>query len=349
MQALETKVKTKIYDVDKNRSLNTFDEVLQQELIFVCVPTPMKVDGSCDLSILEKLFEDISNKDLDFQEEHTFIIKSTVPIGFTKSQSLKWNTNRIIFSPEFLREGKAIHDNLYPSRLIIGGEENQKNTSYSKIMLDAAIDKEFKILYMSSSEAEAVKLFSNAFLAMRVAFFNELDSFAMDQQMNTFNVIRGVSLDSRIGDYYNNPSFGFGGYCLPKDTKQLLSHYDGIPQSLVEAIIKSNTTRKDFLVNKIKSINPGTIGIYRLIMKEGSDNFRESAVLTFIHKLLQNNFNIILYEPMINDNFYEKIPLKNNLQDFIDSSDLIVANRSSSDLNNCEHKVFTRDLFHRDT
>ena len=233
--------------------------------------------------------------------------------------------------------------------MIIGGDENKLNILFAKIMLDAAIKKEFDILYMNSTEAEATKLFSNTFLAMRVAFFNELDSFSMEKNISTLNIIKGVSLDPRIGNYYNNPSFGYGGYCLPKDTKQLLSHYDGVPQSLIEAIIQPNSTRKDYLISKIKSLKLKTIGIYRLIMKEGSDNFRESAILSLIPKLQENKVKIILYEPMIEGDSYEGIQVKNNFEDFIESSDMIIANRLSSDLKNYEDKVFTRDLFHRDT
>tara|TARA_A100001011_G_C14234097_1_gene810189 strand:- start:940 stop:1548 length:609 start_codon:yes stop_codon:yes gene_type:complete len=201
---------------------------------------------------------------------------------------------------------------------------------------------------MSATEAEATKLFSNTYLAMRVAFFNELDSFAMQKKINPLKVIKGISLDPRIGDYYNNPSFGYGGYCLPKDTKQLLSHYDEVPQSLIEAIINSNVNRKLFLINKIKSAKPKKIGIFRLIMKEGSENFRESAVLSLINELQKSNFKITLYEPTINEDFYKKIPLNNDLKNFIDTSDMILANRLSSELKKYKKKVFTRDIFQTD-
>ena len=216
-------------------------------------------------------------------------------------------------------------------------------------MIGAAIKKEFDVIYMNSTEAEAAKLFSNAFLAMRVAFFNELDSFSLEKKISALNIIKGISLDPRIGNHYNNPSFGYGGYCLPKDTKQLLSHYDGVPQSLIEAIIQSNATRKDFLIEKILSLSIKTIGIYRLTMKEGSNNFRESAILDLIPRLKENKIKIILYEPMMNSNAYEGIPLQTNLEDFIDDSDIIIANRLSNEIKKHEHKVFTRDIFHRDT
>ena len=337
----------------KNKNLNLSATTRPEEALlrsnFVFIATPTNFDES--LNVFDTTAVETSiQKSLEFSNsESLIIIKSTVPIGFTEAQALKYDTNRIIFSPEFLREGMALHDNLYPSRLIIGGKENKINTFFAKIMMDVTEKKKFDILYMSATEAEAVKLFSNTFLAMRVAFFNELDSFSMEKNLSSFNIVKGISLDPRIGDYYNNPSFGYGGYCLPKDTKQLLSNYEDIPQTLIEAIIQSNGIRKDFLINKIKAINPTTIGIYRLIMKEGSENFRESAILSFIVKLQEHNHEIILYEPMIESDLYEGIPVHNNLEDFINNSDMIIANRLTGDLKNYEDKVFTRDLFHRDT
>ena len=337
----------------KNKNLNLSATTRPEEALlrsnFVFIATPTNFNESVNVFDTTAVETSIQ-KSLEFSNsESLIIIKSTVPIGFTEAQALKYDTNRIIFSPEFLREGMALHDNLYPSRLIIGGKENKINTFFAKIMMDVTEKKKFDILYMSATEAEAVKLFSNTFLAMRVAFFNELDSFSMEKNLSSFNIVKGISLDPRIGDYYNNPSFGYGGYCLPKDTKQLLSNYEDIPQTLIEAIIQSNGIRKDFLINKIKAINPTTIGIYRLIMKEGSENFRESAILSFIVKLQEHNHEIILYEPMIESDLYEGIPVHNNLEDFINNSDMIIANRLTGDLKNYEDKVFTRDLFHRDT
>jgi UDPglucose 6-dehydrogenase len=342
-----------VAEVLKSKNLNLYATTRPEEALddsnFVFIATPTNFDESLNLFDTTSVEESIQASLELSNPQSLIIIKSTVPIGFTESQSLKYDTKRIIYSPEFLREGMALYDNLYPSRMIIGGDENKLNILFAKIMLDAAIKKEFDILYMTSTEAEATKLFSNTFLAMRVAFFNELDSFSMEKNISTLNIIKGVSLDPRIGNYYNNPSFGYGGYCLPKDTKQLLSHYDGVPQSLIEAIIKSNSTRKDYLISKIKSLKLKTIGIYRLIMKEGSDNFRESAILSLIPKLQENKLKIILYEPMIEGDSYEGIQVKSNFEDFIESSDMIIANRLSSDLKNYEDKVFTRDLFHRDT
>jgi UDPglucose 6-dehydrogenase len=349
--------KTIINDPDiikalKNKKLNLFATTKSEEALidsnFVFIATPTNFIESSNLFDTTAVEDSIKASIEKSDPKSILIIKSTVPIGFTESQSLKYNTNRIIFSPEFLREGMALHDNLYPSRLIIGGTNNNLNILFANIMRDASIKKDFDILYMKSREAEAVKLFSNTFLAMRVAFFNELDSFAMEKNMSALNIVKGVSLDPRIGDYYNNPSFGYGGYCLPKDTKQLLSHYEDVPQSLIKAIIQSNLIRKDFLINKIRALKPKTIGIFRLVMKEGSDNFRESAILSLIPKLKESKIKILLYEPMLKDDTYEEIPVITNLKDFIDDSDMIIANRLSSDLINHENKVFTRDLFQSD-
>jgi UDPglucose 6-dehydrogenase len=337
----------------KNANLNLSATTRPEEALidsnFVFIATPTNFNESSNLFDTTAVEDSIKVSIEISDPQSLLIIKSTVPIGFTETQSLRYNTERIIFSPEFLREGMALHDNLYPSRLIIGGIKNSLNIIFANMMKEASIKKEFDILFMKSREAEAVKLFSNTFLAMRVAFFNELDSFSMEKNMSTFNIIKGISLDPRIGDYYNNPSFGYGGYCLPKDTKQLLSHYEGVPQSLIKAIIQSNIIRKDFLINKIKALKPRTIGIFRLIMKEGSDNFRESAILSLIPKLKESRLKILLYEPMIEGDYYEEIPVISNLRDFIDGSDMIIANRLSSDLTNYENKVFTRDLFQRDT
>lgn len=342
-----------ISDALQSENLNLYATTKPEEalggsnFVFIAAPT--------NFNELSNLFntitvEDLIKTSLDLSDPQSLIIiKSTVPIGFTESQSLKYETNRIIFSPEFLREDMALHDNLYPSRLIIGGKRNQKNILFSKIMMDAAIKKEFDVLYMNSTEAEATKLFSNTFLAMRVAFFNELDSFSMEKKISAFNIIKGMSLDPRIGNYYNNPSFGYGGYCLPKDTKQLLSQYDGVPQDLIEAIIKSNATRKEYLIDKIKSFKAKTIGIYRLIMKDNSDNFRESAILSLFPKLKESKFKIIIYEPLLKADSFEGVPVQSNLENFIDDSEMIIANRLSNDLINCMEKVFTRDIFNTDT
>ena len=315
---------------------------------FIFIATPTNFDESTNQFDTSSVENSITDSLRYSHEDALIIVKSTVSIGFTESQCAKHKTERIIFSPEFLREGKALYDNLHPSRLIVGGQHNTLNQSLVKIMQDAAIDKDFPIIFMSSAEAESVKLFSNTFLAMRVAFFNELDSFAMENNLNSLNLIKGVSLDPRVGDYYNNPSFGYGGYCLPKDTKQLLAHYSEIPQSLISAIVASNDQRKKLLLKKIKEMNPSTIGIYRLVMKDGSTNFRESAVLFLIDALRNSDSRLIIYEPMLDQDVYEGISVINSFEDFVESSDMIVANRLSDELSEVQHKTFSRDLFTRD-
>ena len=322
------------------------EALTNSNFIFIATPTNFdELTNQFDTSSVENSITDSLRYS---NEDALIIVKSTVRIGFTESQSAKHKTERIIFSPEFLREGKALYDNLHPSRLIVGGHNNIINKSFAEMMQDAAIDKDFPIIFMSSAEAESVKLFSNTFLAMRVAFFNELDSFAMENNLSSLNVIKGVSLDPRVGDYYNNPSFGYGGYCLPKDTKQLLAHYEDIPQSLISATVESNDQRKKLLLKKIKEMRANTVGIYRLVMKDGSTNFRESAVLFLIDALRNSDSRLIIYEPMLEQDVYEGISVINSFEDFVESSDMIVANRLSDELSEVQHKIFSRDLFTRD-
>ena len=310
---------------------------------FVIVATPTNYDpkeGTFDTSSVEGVIQQalINNRNTNI------IIKSTIPLGFTKKMREKYKTNNILFSPEFLREGSALYDNLYPSRIIVG-DRSEKAQLFANILSQCAIkiDKS-KIIFMDSSEAEAVKLFANTYLAMRVSFFNELDSFSQIHNLSTKNIIDGVSSDPRIGNYYNNPSFGYGGYCLPKDTKQLLSNFDKIPNNIIKAIIDSNETRKNFIADIIYNKSPKSIGVYRLTMKFDSDNFRESAVLDVIKKLQKKEIKIYLYEPKIQGNFQNMI-LLNNLNEFISKSDIIIANRMSKELEKVKNKVFTRDLF----
>ena len=310
---------------------------------FVIVATPTNYDpkeGTFDTSSVEGVIQQalINNSNTNI------IIKSTIPLGFTKKMREKYKTNNILFSPEFLREGSALYDNLYPSRIIVG-DRSEKAQLFANILSQCAIkiDKS-KIIFMDSSEAEAVKLFANTYLAMRVSFFNELDSFSQIHNLSTKNIIDGVSSDPRIGNYYNNPSFGYGGYCLPKDTKQLLSNFDKIPNNIIKAIIDSNETRKNFIADIIYNKSPKSIGVYRLTMKFDSDNFRESAVLDVIKKLQKKEIKIYLYEPKIQGNFQNMI-LLNNLNEFISKSDIIIANRMSKELEKVKNKVFTRDLF----
>ena len=277
----------------------------------------------------------------------TLIIRSTIPIGFTDQMINKFQTKNIFFVPEFLREGKALYDNLHPARLLIGGSSDKFDLIKS-LFTKGAEKKDIDVLLMSPSEAESSKLFSNTYLAMRVAFFNELDSFAMAKRLNTKNIINALSLDPRIGSYYNNPSFGYGGYCLPKDTKQLLVDYKNIPQKLINAIIYSNEERKKFIVGEIIKLKPKVVGIYRLIMKEGSDNFRESSVQDIIKLLSLKGLKVIIYEPIINDYSFCGTEVVNNFEKFSKEAEIILANRLNNELSPLKKKVFTRDIFNSD-
>ena len=312
-----------------------------KDFFIVATPTDFnEATNYFDTSSVENVIDDI----LKNSNTGLIVIKSTVPVGFTADLNKKLNTDRIIFSPEFLREGKAIYDNTHPSRIIIGGNCNE-SLKFSKILHEIS-DLDFKnVIFTTSTEAESIKLFSNTFLAMRVAFFNELDSFALAKGLNAKKIIKGISLDSRIGMYYNNPSFGYGGYCLPKDTKQLLANYSDIPQELISAIILANETRKNFLVNYIQSNKENTIGVYRLTMKEGSTNFRESAIIDLTKKLYHEDNTIIIYEPLLNESNYLGCEVCNNLDNFKNRSQIIISNRYSDDLEDVSDKIFTRDIF----
>ena len=313
---------------------------------FIVIATPTNYNSrtnNFDTSSVDSVVKDaiILNKNA------LVIIKSTIPVGYTRSLQRKYSTKRIIFSPEFLREGRALYDNLYPSRIIIGSKcERSKN--FAKLLEQAAKKQEIKTLFMQSDEAEAVKLFANTFLAMRVSFFNELDSYALAHSLDSRSIIEGVCLDERIQDGYNNPSFGYGGYCLPKDTKQLLANYDQIPQTLIEAIVSSNKTRKDFIADQILTKKPKIVGFYRLVMKEGSDNIRSSAVQGIIKRIMEKNIEVIIFEPSYAENSFYGAKLIRDLTKFKSLSDIIIANRDSETLNDVRTKVFTRDLFQTD-
>ena len=311
---------------------------------FVIISTPTNYDDERNFFDTSSV-EDIIQKVIDMNDNDvTIVIKSTIPVGFTEKMRKKYNINNIFFSPEFLREGNALYDNLHPSRIIVG-HTTEKAKVFANLLKDASEDEDTEVLLMQNTEAEAVKLFANTFLALRVAYFNELDTYARVKNLNTKNIIRGVCLDPRIGTHYNNPSFGYGGYCLPKDTKQLLANYRDIPQNLIESIVKSNKTRKQFIAKEIIRLNPEVIGVYRLTMKHGSDNFRSSAIQDIINIFKEYNKTVVIYEPTLNEQEFNGCRVMNDLNEFKNMSSVIIANRFNSELSDVSNKVYTRDLF----
>ncbi len=313
---------------------------------FVIIATPTNYDietNRFDTSSIEQSLENIQKS----KSNPTVIIRSTIPVGFVKKIQNKYPNFEIIFVPEFLREGRALKDSIYPSRIVIGSH-SKKGKDFAKLLEDASLDKKVQTIYTNSTEAESSKLFSNAFLAMRVTFFNELDSFAMSRGLNTKEIIKSISLDPRIGDYYNNPSFGYGGYCLPKDTKQLLANFDKVPQKIMQAIIESNSMRKDFIGSEIAKLKPKTVGVYKLVMKEGSDNIRESSMQGIMKRVKAKGIRVIVYEPLIKDKQFFNSEVYQDLELFKKDADLILCNRSHSELDDVQDKIFTRDLFNQD-
>lgn len=318
-------------------------QVAYKDASFIVVATPTNYDPETnrfDTSSVDSVVDDA----LSINTKALIVIKSTIPVGHTKWLQQKHQTNRVIFSPEFLREGQALKDNLYPSRIVVGSQLDVAK-EFAGLLVQSAMKDDIETLFIRSTEAEAVKLFANTFLAMRVSFFNELDSYALAHDLDTKSIIKGVCLDQRIGDGYNNPSFGYGGYCLPKDTKQLLANYEQVPQNLIQAIVSSNVTRKDFVAEEILKLKPKIVGFYRLVMKEGSDNFRSSAIQGIMKRIKAKGIEVVIYEPTLHEEIFFGSRVLGNIDEFKRKSDIIVANRRSDALEDVHAKCFSRDLF----
>lgn len=341
IQDIEINSYLKEHNLNLTATSNWKDAYSQSEIIIIATPTDYDEEKNYFNTLsVESVIKDI----VSVNSKALIVIKSTIPVGFVDKVRKEFGTENIIFSPEFLREGKALHDNLYPSRIIVG-EKSERAREFANLLLEGAIKKDVEILLTNSNEAEAIKLFANTYLALRVSFFNELDTYAELKNLDTKQIIEGISLDPRIGNYYNNPSFGYGGYCLPKDTKQLLANYKDVPNDIIAAIVNANNTRKKFIVNQILSKNPKVVGVYRLIMKHGSDNFRYSAIHTIISLLQKSGVKVVVYEPTLNLNIFNDCPVEHNLIDFKNISDLILTNRMDDDLLDVSDKIYTRDIF----
>jgi UDPglucose 6-dehydrogenase len=325
--------------------INTIDNSFK-DIDYLIVATPTNYDTQLNYFDTTSI-ETVLTQFLKVNQKAFVVIKSTIPVGYTVEIRKKFNYEKIIFSPEFLREGKALYDNLYPSRIIVGSSVPEAKY-FGSLLKEASLKLDTPILYVNSTEAEAIKLFSNTYLAMRIAFFNELDTYAESRNLDTKQIIEGVSLDSRVGNFYNNPSFGYGGYCLPKDTKQLLSNFRDVPQNMITAIVDSNRTRKDHIAEMIIKRNPKVVGVYRLVMKNNSDNFRFSAIQGVIKRIKAKGIKVIIFEPALNEKEFFGSKIYNNLKDFKDNSQLIICNRMYQELEDVKNKVYTRDLFGKD-